>query len=73
VLQRLEGCRDREACDRFAYDLRWRYVAGVDDEMSSFAQTVLVELHTRLRASGDPARVGHGPSTPTARSSPRRK
>jgi hypothetical protein len=33
VLQRLEGCSDREACDRFAYDLRWRYAAGVDDEM----------------------------------------
>jgi hypothetical protein len=32
VLQRLEGCSDREACDRFAYDLRWRYAAGVDDQ-----------------------------------------
>jgi hypothetical protein len=29
VLQRLEGASDREACDRFAYDLRWRYAAGV--------------------------------------------
>ena len=28
VLQRLEGCSDREAVDRFAYDLRWRYAAG---------------------------------------------
>jgi hypothetical protein len=53
VLQRLEGCSDREACDRFAYDLRWRYAAGVDDEMGSFAHTVLVEL----RASADPDRV----------------
>jgi hypothetical protein len=25
------GCSDREAVDRFAYDLRWRYAAGVDD------------------------------------------
>jgi Transposase domain (DUF772) len=33
VLQRLEGCSDREAVDRFAYDLRWRYAAGVDDEI----------------------------------------
>ena len=33
VLQRLEGCSDREAVDRFAYDLRWRYAAGVDDEV----------------------------------------
>jgi hypothetical protein len=54
VLQRLEGCPDREACDRFAYDLRWRYAAGVDDEMGSFAHTVLVELRARLRASADP-------------------
>jgi hypothetical protein len=28
VLQRLEGCSDREAADRFAYDLRWKYSAG---------------------------------------------
>ncbi|HZA85225.1 MAG TPA: IS1182 family transposase [Actinomycetes bacterium] len=57
VLQRLEGCSDREAVDRFAYDLRWRYAAGVDDEMGSFAHTVLVELRARLRASGDPDRI----------------
>jgi hypothetical protein len=57
VLQRLEGCSDREACDRFAYDLRWRYAADVDDEMGSFVHTVLVELRARLRASSDPDRV----------------
>jgi len=57
VLQRLEGCSDREACDRFAYDLRWRYAAGVDDEQAGFAHTVLVELRARLRASSDPDRV----------------
>jgi transposase len=57
VLQRLEGCSDREACDRFAYDLRWRYAAGVDDAVGSFVHTVLVELRARLRASGDPDRV----------------
>jgi transposase len=57
VLQRLEGCSDREACDRFAYDLRWRYAAGVDDEVGSFVHTVLVELRARLRASGDPDRI----------------
>jgi transposase-like protein DUF772 len=57
VLQRLEGCSDREACDRFCYDLRWRYAAGVDDEMGAFAPTVLVELRARLRASEDPDRV----------------
>jgi Transposase DDE domain/Transposase domain (DUF772) len=57
VLQRLEGCSDREACDRFCYDLRWRYAAGVDDEMGAFAHTVLVELRARLRASADPDRI----------------
>jgi Transposase DDE domain/Transposase domain (DUF772) len=57
VLQRLEGCSDREAVDRFAYDLRWRYAAGVDDEMPGFAHTVLVELRARLRASADPDRI----------------
>src|SRR5919106_6653658 len=57
VLQRIEGCSDREAVDRFAYDVRWKYAAGVDDEMGSFAHTVLVELRARLRASGDPDRI----------------
>jgi hypothetical protein len=57
VLQRLEGCSDREAVDRFAYDLRWRYAAGVDDAAGSFVHTVLVELRARLRASADPDRV----------------
>jgi Transposase DDE domain/Transposase domain (DUF772) len=57
VLQRLEGCSDREAVDRFCYDLRWRYAAGVDDETGSFAHTVLVELRARLRASSDPDRI----------------
>ena len=28
VLQRLEGLSDREAADRFAFDVRWRYAAG---------------------------------------------
>jgi hypothetical protein len=29
VLQRLEGLSDREATDRFTFDVRWRYAAGV--------------------------------------------
>src|SRR5665213_894958 len=29
VLQRLEGLSDREAAERFAFDTRWRYAAGV--------------------------------------------
>jgi hypothetical protein len=28
VLQRLEGLSDREAADRFAFDVRWKYAAG---------------------------------------------
>jgi len=28
VLQRLEGLSDRDAVDRFAFDLRWKYAAG---------------------------------------------
>jgi Transposase domain (DUF772) len=67
VLQRLEGCSDREAVDRFAYDLRWRYAAGVDDEMGSFAHTVLVELRARLRASADPDRRQAARQPPTSR------
>ena len=62
VLQRLEGLRDREATDRFAFDVRWRYAAGVADavageETASFAHTVLVDLRARLRASADPDRI----------------
>jgi hypothetical protein len=62
VLQRLEGLSDREAADRFAFDVRWRYAAGVADavageETASFAHTVLVDLRARLRRSKDPDRI----------------
>ena len=62
VLQRLEGLSDREAADRFAFDARWRYAAGVADavageETASFASTVLVDFRARLRASADPDRI----------------
>jgi hypothetical protein len=62
VLQRLEGLSDREAADRFAFDVRWRYAAGVADavageETASFAHTVLVDLRARLRGSADPDRI----------------
>jgi hypothetical protein len=62
VLQRLEGLSDREAADRFSFDVRWRYAAGVPDpvpgqESASFAHTVLVDLRARLRASADPDRI----------------
>jgi hypothetical protein len=62
VLQRLEGLSDREAADRYAFDVRWRYAAGVADavageETASFAHTVLVDLRARLRRSDDPDRI----------------
>jgi hypothetical protein len=62
VLQRLEGLSDREAVDRFAFDVRWRYAAGVADavageETASFAHTVLVDFRARLRRSQDPDRI----------------
>ena len=61
VLQRLEGLSDREATDRFGFDVRWRDAAGVADavageETASFAHTVLVDLRARRRASVDPDR-----------------
>src|SRR4051794_36815810 len=57
VLQRLEGLSDREATDRFTFDVRWRYAAGVGGWDSpqhrvSFVHTVLVDMRERLRRSG---------------------
>ena len=44
VLQKLEGLSDREAVDRFTFDVRWKYAAGgLDLEYPSFVHTVLVE------------------------------
>jgi hypothetical protein len=61
VLQRLEGLSDREAVERFTFDARWRYAAGVggyDGEgWGRFAHTVLVDMRARLAASGDPRRI----------------
>jgi len=60
VLQRLEGCSDREAADRFTFDARWRYACGVggwETGPTSFVHTVLVRTRMRLRASEDPDRV----------------
>jgi DDE family transposase/transposase-like protein DUF772 len=61
VLQRLEGLSDREAVDRYSFDARWRYAAGVGgydgDGWGSFAHTVLVDLRARLAASADPRRI----------------
>jgi Transposase DDE domain/Transposase domain (DUF772) len=61
VLQRLEGLSDREAVDRFAFDVRWRYAAGVGGWDGSarpgFAHTVLVDMRERLRRSDRPDRI----------------
>lgn len=60
VLQRLEGCSDREACDRFTFDARWRYACGVggwEEALTGFVHTVLVDMRARLRRSDRPNRV----------------
>ncbi len=61
VLQRLGGLSDREAVDRFAFDTRWRYAAGVGGYDGggwwTFAHTVLVDMRERLRRSERPNRV----------------
>ena len=59
VLQRLEGLSDREAVERYAFDARWRYAAGVGGYDGAgwdrFAHTVLVETRARLAALGTTA------------------
>ena len=61
VLQRLAGCSDREAVERYTFDARWRYAAGVGGYDGGgrprFVHTVLVELRERLRRSARPDRV----------------
>jgi hypothetical protein len=58
VLQKLEGLSDREAVDRFTFDVRWKYAAGgLDLEYPSFVHTVLVDMRARLRRSVSPSRI----------------
>jgi hypothetical protein len=58
VLQRFEGCSDREAVDRFAFDARWKYAAGgLAFDYPGFVHTVLVDMRARLRASERPDRI----------------
>jgi IS5 family transposase len=58
VLQRFEGCSDREAVDRFAFDARWKYAAGgLSFDYPSFVHTVLVDMRARLAASEQPDRI----------------
>jgi Transposase DDE domain/Transposase domain (DUF772) len=58
VLQRLEGCSDREAVERFRFDLRWKYAAGgLQFDFPGFVHTVLVDMRARLAESERPARI----------------
>jgi hypothetical protein len=61
VLQRLEGLSDREAAERYAFDTRWRYAAGVGSYdtggWTTFSHTVFVDMRERLRHSKAPNRV----------------
>lgn len=58
VLQRVEGLSDREAVERFKYDLRWKYAAGgLDFNYPGFVHTVLVDMRARLRNSKRADRV----------------
>src|SRR5674476_1317476 len=48
VLQRVEGCSDREALDRFPFDARWEYAAGgLAFDYPGFVHTVLVDMRAR--------------------------
>src|SRR5271157_376286 len=61
VLQRLEGLSDREAVERYCFDTRWRYAAGVGGYdtggRTDFSHTVLVDLREHLRRSERPDRI----------------
>jgi hypothetical protein len=58
VLQRIEGCSDREAVDRFTFDARWKYAAGgLSFDYPGFAHTVLVDMRARLARSDGPDRI----------------
>ena len=58
ITQRIEGCSDREAVDRFTFDARWKYAAGgLAVDYPGFVHTVLVDMRARLAASGRPDRI----------------
>lgn len=57
VLQRLEGLSDREAAERFIFDVRWKYAAGVSSDFPGFVHTVFVDMRERLRQSEHPNRI----------------
>ena len=58
ALQRADGLSDREAVDRFSFDLRWKFAAGgLDYDYPGFVHTVLVDMRARLRNSNRPDRI----------------
>ena len=57
LLQAYEGLSDREACDRLAFDLRWKAAAGLTVDAEAFHPTVLVGMRNRLRVSDRPRRL----------------
>ncbi|MQA15398.1 MAG: IS1182 family transposase, partial [Pseudonocardiaceae bacterium] len=58
LLQRIEGCSDREAVERFAFDMRWKYAAGgLAFDHPGFVHTVLVDMRARLARSKRPNRI----------------
>ncbi len=58
VLQRLEGLSDREAVERFSFDVRWKYACGgLDFDHPGFSHTVLVDMRARLARSARPKRI----------------
>jgi hypothetical protein len=58
VLQRLQGCSDREAVEAFCFDARWKYACGgLAYDYPSFNHTVLVDMRARLAASDRPERI----------------
>ena len=58
VLQRIEGLSDREAVERYTYDVRWKYAAGgLHFDYPGFAHTVLVDMRERLRKPQRPNRI----------------
>jgi Transposase DDE domain/Transposase domain (DUF772) len=58
VLQRLQGCSDREAVEAFSFDARWKYACGgLAFDYPGFSHTVLVDMRARLAASTWPERI----------------
>ena len=59
VLQRAEGLSDREAVDRFSFDLRWKYAAGgLDFDHEGFVHTCTVTHRQNRSLPRTPRRSG---------------